>query len=147
MNSFVNSLHAALAVIHTSRCCCCCCSGCRGWPSREDKIAQRRTRNCCAINMDPDSIGSKSMREYAFMMEPRMIYGRHKCASCDIAELGGIYIPNELSIKRSLNLRRVWTVIKTRLLSEGDETSVRASTYFLILFHNRWNRIIVIFKF
>lgn len=50
--------------------------------------------------------------EYAFMLEPQMIYCCHKCALSDIAEFKGIYILNELSIKKALNLLRVLTVIK-----------------------------------
>lgn len=57
----------------------------------------------------------------AFMIEPHMIYCCHKCAFSDIAELRGIYIPNELSIKKSLKNVRVWTVVKTGLVSVGDE--------------------------
>lgn len=66
----------------------------------------------------PGSIELKSMGEYAFMIEPSMIYCCHKCAISDIAAFKGIYIPNELSIKKALNLLRVLTVIKTRLVSD-----------------------------
>lgn len=84
----------------------------------------------------PGSIEFKSMGEHAFMIEPHMIYRCHKYAFSDIAGFRGIYIPNELSSKKALDLLRVLTVIKTRLVSGIYQNSQS--------FHFKWNRLIVI---
>ncbi len=61
------------------------------------------------------------MREYAFMIKPQLIYSCHKCAFSDIAELRQVYIPNKLSIKKSLNLVGISAVIKAGSVAVDDE--------------------------
>lgn len=52
-----------------------------------------------------------------------MIYSWHECAFGDIAQLKIIYILNELSVRKSLNLVRVLTVMKTGTMMKGIYSS------------------------
>lgn len=58
-------------------------------------------------------MGSISAEEYALMMEPQMIYCCYKSAFSDIAEFKGIYIPDELSIKKRTAFHESFNCYKT----------------------------------
>lgn len=109
------------------------CSGCWGWPSHQDRVAQWRTRNWCTINTVRALRAPNQCREYGFMIEPpRWFTVAINVLSVILQnskEFGAAYISNELSIKKSLNPVRVWTVIKTGLVSGGDERHLSKQTF------------------